>query len=232
MGDFKPADLYVGVMELFTVLLPGAFLTAGILWALPEPYAGELARLKIGEAAQWVAFLFCAYALGAFVFPVAALLDRFYPRYRRWRTRKGDHAYIRATELRQAFAAARFPDARGDDPMNTFSWAKTMLMQRAPAAFADVQRYEAESKFLRSLAVALPIVGALAATGRFGGDLAILAVTALLTVLSLWRYGDQRFKSTEWAYMHVITLQLAPPAAAAPEPWWRPLLALVTRTRA
>lgn len=222
MGDFKPASVYVGVMELFTVLLPGAFLAAGILFALPGAYLAQLLASLPTDAAQWVAFLFCAYALGAFVFPAAALLDETYSPYRKWQTRRrADHAYNRATALRCAFLGAPIKDAKADNPMNTFKWAKSMLMLQAPAAYADVQRHEAESKFFRSLAVALPVVGLLAASRPLDpplGPPVLASLTLLLIGLSYWRYAEQRFKSTEAAYMHVITLQLGPKPATAPKP--------------
>ena len=101
-----------------------------------------------------------------------------------------------------------------------------MLMQHAPAAFGDVQRYEAESKFFRSLTIALPIVGLLAASrlifdppikvaSPLLNALLVVVATLLLMRLSHWRYAEQRFKSTQWAYAHVIVLRLGVPVATA-----------------
>lgn len=222
MGDFKPADLYVGVVELFSVLLPGALLLAAIVQAVGPGAAGLFSPLLDAKEAQWVAFIFAAYALGAFVFPVASTLDtRLYNPYRqrRW-PKETDFAFNRATDLRKRFFGPE--DADGIDiPMNTFAWAKTLLMFRAPGAFADVQRYEAESKFFRSLIIVLPVAGVLVAARWFAPSPMLAGATvvlaAVLARLSFQRYAERRQKSTEWAYRYVITLLFSPPPVPEPK---------------
>ncbi|WP_293907675.1 hypothetical protein [Phenylobacterium sp.] len=208
----KPGDFYVGVVELFAVLLPGALLMAALLLTLvplvPAPFDG-----RVSVQAQWVAFAFGAYALGAFVFPVASLIDdRYYNPYRERRWPKADdHAYAWATDLRQRYFHQ--PQAARDDiPMNTFAWAKAVLMLHAPGAFNDVQRFEAESKFFRSLVVVLPVVGGLAMIqgvldGAPGLVVGAPIVALVLARLSFHRYAERRHKSTEWAYRYLVTLK-------------------------
>lgn len=268
MADVKPADVYVGVIELFSVFLPGALLT-GSLALLAQPDFKAFAPLLDAEEARWVAFAIVAYALGAFVASGAAQIDSPYDTYRsrRWPETEGN-PYRRATSLRLAFFKAG--DALGeplelplsdpgeaaskamhpilsaalhvlvgvkpavaarpalgtparplDRPMNTFTWAKIMLLLRAPAAFAEVQRYEAESKFFRSLILVLPIAGLAAGLHwALTGELLLAAVAVAapwpLARLSFSRYAERRRKSTQWAYSYVIGLQLAPPPAAGP----------------
>ena len=256
MADFKPADLYVGVMEVFTIVLPGALLTGCLVLAVPV--GPEAFSPLLDEAAsQWAAFAIAAYGLGAIVFSIAAELDGLYDEHRRrhWPNRPGD-AYDEATALRARYfgvpreqtprvvkiatgwkkvlreAVRRLawlpaPPAIGpgetqdtDSPMNTFTWAKTLLLARAPAAAADVQRYEAESKFFRSLLVVLPAMGLLAGGQwlfemRWGLAAAAVLLPIALTPLCFRRYAEQRRKSTEWAYSYAISLQNAAPAEAA-----------------
>jgi hypothetical protein len=208
--EFKPSDIYLGVVELFSVLLPGALLEAAIVRAVYPIVHNPFAPLMETGETQWVAFGFAAYALGAFVFPVASLVDEtFYNRYREkhW-PKPDDHAFQLATELRHRFFQSS--RASGDVPMNTFAWAKSMLILKAAAAFADVQRYEAESKFFRSLVVVLPIVGLFLAFAWRGPNLLLpasaLILSLLMAGLSFRRYAERRQKSTEWAYRYVITL--------------------------
>jgi len=268
MADVKPADVYVGVIELFSVFLPGALLTASLALLL-QLTPGVMAPLLDTEGAQWAAFAVAAYALGAFVASGAAEIDGPYDTYRsrRWPDTEGS-PYRRATSLRLAFFKAgdklgepvgmpladpgdtgsrpmhpalkaalyllvgvRPPElarpALGtparplDRPMNTFTWAKTMLLLRAPAAFAEVQRHEAESKFFRSLILVLPIAGLAAAvhwalTGQYLLAALALAAPWPLARLSFSRYAERRRKSTQWAYNYVISLQLGPSAVAEP----------------
>jgi hypothetical protein len=211
MGDFKPSNLYVGVVELFSVLLPGALLLAAIVLAV-DRYAPHLVSdFVLSEPAQWAAFGLAAYALGALVFPIASGIDAaFYDPYRqgRW-PRENDHAYAAATRLRRKFLR-RTGDTAGDRPMNTFAWAKSLLLFRAPEAYNDVLRYEAESKFFRSLIVVMPLVGLLAAARWADGPpLVVVSLPlagAAISRLSFHRYAERRYKSTEWAYRYAIVL--------------------------
>lgn len=206
----KMSEFYVGVIEFFSILLPGAMLAAVLVMAGDAAQVG-LPPLLASEAAQWVAFALAAYALGHFLFLAASPIDRlFYDPYRRrvW-PRRDDHAYLFATELREAYFR-RVTDGWRDCPMNTFAWAKALLRLKAPAAAADVERYEADSKFFRSLIVVLPLSGlVLAWIGAFQGHrlmLLALPVGLLLAWVSFLRYAERRYKSTEWAYRYVLTL--------------------------
>lgn len=207
----KLGDLYLGVIDFFSIMLPGALLTAsivsfpGVMSTPPLP-----ALIDAGETAQWLAFAVCSYALGHFLFPVAARLDGFlYDPYRK-RKWPDSKSFIAARDIRVAFFGNAKPACK-DDPMNTFKWAKATLMLRAPAALADVNRYEADSKFFRSLAVVLPVVAwVLVFRQQIGPSLAALA----LTYLSFVCYADRRQKSTEWAYIYALVLELGSNATA------------------
>jgi hypothetical protein len=209
----KPGDFYVGVFEFFSILLPGAALAASVVhvgWI----DAAWLSRPPFGSpAAQWVWFALAAYAAGHLVFLVASALDdTLYDTLRRsvWKDRPGD-AYAVATALRRrelgdGLAALGAETAGGDDPMNTFSWAKSLLLLRWPSAAANVERYEADSKFFRSLVVVGVAISAIAlAQGAFGAAV----VMAGLAAACFWRYAERRYKSTLWAYRHVIVLLAA-----------------------
>lgn len=193
----KPADLYVGVMDFFSILLPGAALVALLVGSgLVDEV---LVLLPLREAvAQYAAFLLAAYAAGHVLFLMGSLLDEVVYRPIRlhfWPNRNGD-AYQQAGLLRRAAIG-------GTDtlPMNTFAWAKSYLMLHWPAAAADVQRYEADSKFFRSM-VPLLVVAALLLLAA--GDPLLAAVTVAIAIASCGRYAERRYKSTLWAYRHVI----------------------------
>lgn len=198
----KPGDFFVGVIDFFSILLPGSLL-AGIL-AVMLPLPPALEPLLASETAKWVAFALAAYALGHFVFLISALLDILYDAYRpkRWpHSDDEDRPFKQANALRHA----QFPvgDLDKGRPMNTFKWAKSVLMMRATAALAEVNRYEADSKFFRSMAVVLPVGGV---AGEEMGFTEVLPASLLLTIVSFVIYAQQRFKSTEWAYVHVLVL--------------------------
>jgi len=120
---------------------------------------------------------------------------------------------------RQSLAALQAKDS-----INTFQWCKALLNAERPASMAVVQRFEADSKFFRCFTVVLLILLiAWPWQHRWPPD-GIPVVLALL-LLALWRYMEQRYKSTNQAYWSVITLMAkdgegssdkSPPQAAIP----------------
>ena len=87
--DQKPNDFFIGVINFFAVLLPGAVL---VLFAI-EPARGYLSshsyllgstrEMFKGEVPRWIAFLVASYTLGHFVFMLGSPLDALYDLTRR-----------------------------------------------------------------------------------------------------------------------------------------------------
>jgi len=196
----KPGDFFVGVIDFFSILLPGTFLTGAIAAILPMPPVLE--GLLASETAKWVAFALAGYALGHFTFLVAARLDGLYDKYRDWKW-QGFRGSGKPLQEATALRRAQFPIAGDDLPMNTLDWAKSILLLRAPAALAEVERYEASSKFFRSMTLVLPLLG-LAATWL--GFWPMLPLGGAMAVLSFGTFAKLRFKSSDWAYKYVIVL--------------------------
>jgi len=142
MAEGRPAEAYLGVVDLFGSLLPGAVCVGALAYVF-RTEAAAFARTTAGisEAAQWVAFGILAYVVGHALHAAASVMDEpLYVPYRNFRRPKSaDQAYIAAQALRPQAAAAT---------MNTFAWAKCYLLLRAPAALADVQRFEARRRSL------------------------------------------------------------------------------------
>lgn len=198
----KPSDIYLGVIDLFSILLPGAILTGTLLSSGIMPLIAPILPPLESQAANWTAYALAAYAVGHLVFLAASRLDDCgYDRMRRrmWPDMKGD-AYDEATQLRIAMIGQ---DGSRTLPMNTFAWARALLMQQSPAAAHDVHRYEADSKFFRSLVVVLLLVCLLRVLAL---DFQLSLVTLALAAVSYFRYVERRSKSTLWAYRHIVVL--------------------------
>ncbi len=193
----KPSDFFVGVLDFFAILLPGAI--AAALLAPRVPLFSGLLAAPPGDAGQWALFLVAAYFLGHLVFLAGSWLDGPYNRLReRLNPYGNESAYQCATRIRDGLI-----DASERQALNTFQWARSVLLHCAPAAAADVHRLEADSKFFRSLLVVLLLAAAIwAAEGR---GLAALGALALGLPCFL-RYYERRLKSTTQAYQHLISL--------------------------
>ena len=226
---FEPQKFFIGVIDFFSVLLPGvvlAFFKKDDLWRLLEykPGKDELA-----------VFLIVSYLLGHFIFLIGSWLD--------------DHVYDRIKAAPFAEQVANVAGGKKPAPfwarllaraiikknvplpvrqvvkikdyyldplnasasINAFQWAKAQLTLDHPEALASVQRFEADSKFFRSLFVVLCIVFPVNLwthrnVSAFAFAMLLLAFLALLA-LAFWRYFDQRVKATNQAYWYVITLE-------------------------
>jgi len=219
--------LYFGVVDLFATLLPGYVLIAGL--SLPYPtFRGLFWRTP--ESLTWVqaaGLVIVSYLAGQLIFLIGAWwLDEFYD----WARKKTlNHTRRRAAERGEVSswisrvlvwlvfkresdgavtcaAALRRESLKvvgGADAINTFQWAKALLTIKSPASLATVQRFEADSKFFRSFVVVLMI---LACWWGAHQQWAAAAAAIALLPLALWRFMDQRLKSTNQAYWSVITI--------------------------
>ena len=225
--NFDASKFYLGLMEFFSILLPGAALTFFLMpEAVPLLLPDAAARARI-EGYGVALFLFASYLVGHLVFLLGAWwLDDVYDWARRhtlnaqirdlasrgrllvWPVRalvwmlfkREDSSAVRtATRLRVAQLA---PFAPGN-ALNTFQWAKSWLAVEHSASLEAVQRFEADSKFFRSFVVVLLVLAILFALQM---KWVLLIWTLVLIPLALWRYADQRLKATNQAYWSVITL--------------------------
>lgn len=195
----KPGDFFVGILDFFAILVPGAIATAILQPRFGHLVLGPLIAQPPSAAGQWAAFLVFAYFIGHLIFLLGSYIDRLYNLMREHLNPYGNEsAYQCATRLRDAMIA---PHERA--ALNTFQWARAVLITISPAAADDVSRLEADSKFFRSLLVVSVLACAVFATGGHRVE----SVGALLLVAPCFaRYYERRLKSTTQAYIHVVTL--------------------------
>jgi hypothetical protein len=177
--------------------MPGGILTAVLLQLNAFDHVKNIIPPLTSDVERWAAFILAAYALGHLVFMASSLLDNAYNPVRPLFNKNiaGD-AYNRATELRY-----RVLGGHDDLPMNTFKWANALLIQRCPLAAAAVHRLEADSKFFRSLVFNFGLIS-FAGFIKFG---CIISLGSFLVGAAAFaRYAQQRYKSTQLAYNHVI----------------------------
>jgi ADP-ribose pyrophosphatase YjhB (NUDIX family) len=221
---FEPQKFFIGLMDFFSILLPGALLT----YLMQD----ELTLLVLGERALsseqgWLIFLFSSYLLGHFIFLIGSgLLDDYVydpvrsgtydqqigelakgnplsPRWARWVARYAFRSGVNRPVAEATRIKIRSLDADAAKAINTFQWCKAKLTLEHPEALATVQRFEADSKFFRSLVVVLCF---LVPWSLYNGRIALAQFALVTLALALWRYKDQRLKATNQAYWYLITL--------------------------
>jgi len=340
---FDPETLFISIIDLFSIMLPGALATALLKRAVEPILFPSVFPQFTGETAGWAAFLFASYLLGHFIFLFGSFLDDLlYDRllrhardeevsllkaikeridvvnkdgkivlfneisrlaqeaikaskqdqknllekfekafqekcnelrnvtakegrdlaalneikdeirkYKYWRksfihgvfkwflrrtfSENPDLALNQALEIKKVYT----PNANRK-VVNTFQWAKAHLAIKCPTALVGVQRFEADSKFFRSLVVILvPLacwffwkafkespnwllysstgsVKSLLRLSEFKENPNWLLFLSCLVfgVLSIWRYAERRFKATQQAYWFVITVEGSLPPTA------------------
>ncbi|MGE5048256.1 MAG: NUDIX domain-containing protein [Deltaproteobacteria bacterium] len=219
---FEPQKFFIGLVDFFSVLLPGALLTYAL--------RGPLRPWTPGDAtARWVAFLFAAYLIGHFVFLLGSvLLDDYVYDPIRDATRGAQIRRLAAGKRRPPFAlrwlarlffkdgvdaplqqAVRIKERHlaplgAEGSINAFQWCKARLVLEHPQAIAEVERLEADSKFFRSLLIVLLVLVPLSLWQR-QREIAIAA--AALLPFAFWRFCERRAKAVNQAYWYAITLE-------------------------
>lgn len=175
--SFEPEKFFVGVIDFFAILLPGALLT--YLWR--HKIACTVLKqdsFQFQKAEDWMVFLFLAYLLGHIVFLVGSWLDELYDWLRKGtpagqsaRLAKCENFSHRRKRALAGFLFRRDPDEAvtqavriksralaalsAQDSVNAYQWCKARLSKEHPPGLVAVQRFEADSKFFRSFAVVL-----------------------------------------------------------------------------
>ncbi|TAP42885.1 NUDIX domain-containing protein [Arthrobacter sp. S39] len=249
MGDvmnFDPQKFFIGLMDFFSILLPGALLTYLVIDEVGLVVLGDRYD-RLASAEAWAAFLVASYLVGHLVFLLGSWLDGIYDLLRSrtlnrqvsdvanrgrllgWPARvcvalvfkrERNLAVDRVVKIKeQALGGLQAKDA-----INSFQWCKALLNVESRESLAVVQRFEADSKFFRCFTVVLLVLLAAWPFHQKWTPAGIPVVLGLL-LLALWRYMEQRYKATNQAYWSVITLEArkgkitidkAVPAAGAP----------------
>jgi 8-oxo-dGTP pyrophosphatase MutT (NUDIX family) len=246
--SWDPQKFFIGLVDLFSVWLPGALLA-------------YLVKLEFGipvsSTEGWVVFLFASYLVGHFVFLLGARLDDFVYDPLRDGT---DAAQVRrlaegnplSPSMVRTIARSLF--RRDDKPLqkviaikqaelgaagsaiNAFQWCKAKLALDHPAALTEVHQFEADSKFFRSLCIILillvawqllkavsAVVAPASTLGADGISEPLLLAGGVLVVLffAFSRYAERRSKAVCQAYWFALTAAHAgnqAPAAATSGP--------------
>jgi 8-oxo-dGTP pyrophosphatase MutT (NUDIX family) len=226
--NFEPQKFYIGLIDFFSIFLPGALLT----YLLKDNLGPSIIGKHYGcftEAEGWIVFLFNSYLIGHFIFLLGSWLldDQLYDPLRNAtyqgqikRLSKGDTLSVsifrvlakrlikndadKTLNLAVVIKEYYLDQLKAASAINAFQWSKARLTFEQPAAIATVQRFEADSKFFRSFLIVLFI---LILWGLRYGPPAIALVSVLLLPLAFWRYIEQRVKATSQAYYYIITME-------------------------
>lgn len=234
LGVPKPGDLFIGVIDLFAVLVPGVIAVALIVWAkgwpLPEGFVPVVGLLAMAWIVGHV-----LYGFGSWL-DILVYDPLFRPRGKHpksehgwiWRyVHKNDEVYLLAMQMTGVTVVEKTHSVDRDPPGGMYQWARTWLDSNGPEATAALDRLEADSKLFRSLTVlliaslAVPLFNSICRTAAGGciewptaltnhwRKFIVFASAGLL--FSLWRYCDLRHKAIRRCYLSYIQRRSAGP---------------------
>jgi hypothetical protein len=202
----KPSDFFIGVVDFFAVLLPGAALVylLGPLMISGTPKGWLPATPTQG----WVMFLVLAYIAGHLLHALGSwLLDDFVygeiylRRYREphWQASKlkeelfGLEEYEKAAQTLLARVRLTKVNQTGT---NYYDWCLSDVRVSSPAGAIEVDRIQADSKFFRSM-VFVFLVAALISFRQAQAPLWVSVGAVALTVFALCRFCQLRWTATK-----------------------------------
>lgn len=236
----KPSDFFIGVIDFFSTLVPGAlatYLLISLHWEVPTRWP----HIERGSAEGWVVFIVSAYVLGHLIAAIgSSLLDRLYDRvYARWRRSAPKDLSEKSLADRLTLLPVRAtkvwektnPD---DDLLTTAKKLKgcqldeiAKLAKVEPDDITDTIWWAGTVVRIRTPAGAAEIEAISAQSklfrsitvllpfavwwvGRF--EKLVLLGWAAIWLLSLWRFQRLRWDATERTYEYFIATSLLGPA--------------------
>lgn len=187
----KPSDLYIGVSELFSILLPG-FL---VLYFGGYFLHSDIVNYEL-TAIYWVLIFSLSYILGHILFAIGSFWDEV----NNIIGFKGNNKLLeKVTRIREIY---------GDKDclaVNNYQWAKSILSKKNNVGHMEVLRKEADSKLFRSIIIPL-ILLTMYVWNNVNWIYGLLVAGFVLMVF--WRYREQRNKACAITYTHIITLSM------------------------
>lgn len=198
--SFNPNNFYIGVIDLFAILLPGAIAALAIYF---HYNVGIDAFLNLtGQQGFFSSFLllFASYLFGHIISQASAYLDKLYDNLRKKKNETDTRLNLVKSIRRENYGNSE----KDLSTVNTYDWSVYKLQQQAPNAAGEVERYTADSKFFRGLVlIASAIFIVFLGKGAW-----LLAVLSVLIALFSWvRYVRKRDKAKTTAYQYVIFLE-------------------------
>lgn len=214
----KPSDFFLGVVEFFAVLLPGA----AFVYLLRPNLVGNMpqAWLPATPTQEWMIFLVMAYITGHLLHGLgSALLDDYV--YGKLYLPIAKPAHVQAAKLINApavlqkdedaaktlLARVRLQTAVDATGTSYYDWCLSDIRMKSPASAAEVDRIQADSKFFRSMVF---VFLSAAFVSLDEGTVWVTLGAPALTVFAVLRFCELRWSATKRVYEYYLLLH--PPA--------------------
>lgn len=202
--QFDPSKWYLGSLEVFSALLPGA-ITVYVLRS--TAIASDLIeRTNWPDAtSEWVLFLIASLVIGYLAHPPAHILNKLYDRtYRQWRRQGGDPLLRYAQKEAAPFVGPKD---------SVYAWAKSEVEAASPVQARKIDLMEGISKMFRTLALVAMI---LAIVGLFMRAWLWAGLLTIVGLLSFFVFAQRRFGATKEVYQSLKRIRSQSEISVAP----------------
>jgi hypothetical protein len=142
----KPSDYFLGALEFFGVLGPGALFTYAALKLSPGTPLEQHVQLVGGGTEGWVVFFAVAFVIGWAIQPPSHVLNWLYDHtYREWKRMQPDDL------LKFAEAEVRKSVPNMAKRVSVYRWAEVEVTYRDRNAAGDIALNQGVSKLFRGL---------------------------------------------------------------------------------
>lgn len=198
--DFKPSNLYISLVDLFAILLPGA-ISSLVIYHFNRQAIDALIKVN-QESSNFLSgfiLLLSSYLFGHIISQISAYLDDWVYDPFKDKVYNDQKCAKKTMEIRERL----YGNEMATQYVNTYKWSVFKLQKEYPDAAAEVERYMADSKFFRGLFVVMLVLGIVFLFQPNVGSQVSVACF-LLSAFSMIRYFRKRRKSTETAYQYII----------------------------
>lgn len=202
--NYKPSDFFIGLVEFFSILLPG-FCVVYIITINTIDQCYNLSN------PSWLYYAITSYIVGHILYAFSGL----------WKKNLNDlmiiQFYSKKGLLRKLFK--NMPESRGlalieeakkikDEcfknesycqDIKFYDWINIMISKEDPQLMTITQRLEADSNFFRSFTIVCIVIAYF-----YFQCTPILVSSILLFFFSLWRFVNRRFNAEEFASLYLI----------------------------
>lgn len=202
--EFKPADFFIGLVDFFSVLLPGFCVVYIVTVNTFDQYHNF-------TNPSWIYYAITSYIVGHILYAFSGL----------WKKNLNDwmiiQFYSKKGLLRKLFK--NMPESRGlalieeaekiknqcfknenyHQDIKFYDWIKIIISKDDPQLITITQRLEADSNFFRSFTIVCIV-----AAYFYYQCTPILISSILLFFFSLWRFINRRFNAEEFASLYII----------------------------
>lgn len=195
----KPADFFIGVMEFFAILMPGAVLVYLMLVLAPQLTTAFEPQLGASTLVKWSAFAVSAYVAGHVLHHIGSVLDDWYDHgFAMHKRRFGDERL-----LLDARDLVRTELGGSLEGISTFEWAGSWVRAHSDSAGAELERSGADSKFFRSLCI---VSGIAVVVFLLQGAVFTAMGLMALSVFSYRRFCKRRWDTAQRTYEYFVML--------------------------